>query len=416
MVVASLKHDGHSGLNVGRDASGQVVVASGGELHFSQWVTPCCVKPASDNYQVWLEPLSNGLYDKLVGRHVVQISQASRLKGYIHSVSLSLPLAHLVCCTRPREEVLSVPVEGDVENPVILVERVRDAVPVMHIPVDYHDAVDAVALKSRLCCDSTVVEEAEPHRTLLLGVVSRRPDQGKGILDAGIDNVHGRLDRAPRGHFRRPGCSIGIVDVRGSLPVVLVQVHAPFSEGGAVKLAPPWRYWHLHGLVRLLGHVPVHHGFDVLLGVHFSKLSGGREPGRDEPAAPHDPSRPQPLEGSPDPIRVLHVPLTGAGGLVHVIQHAVVMNDPRGLAVLALRVPPPLLPAAALADVLVGGHVAILLLCARRKEAHALVMKPLVAGVAREHRPGLVVGLLAHAVDLLLVPLVHQPLGVAPDQ
>mmetsp|Transcript_5138 Transcript_5138/g.9177 ORF Transcript_5138/g.9177 Transcript_5138/m.9177 type:complete len:367 (+) Transcript_5138:1793-2893(+) len=286
----------------------------------------------------------------------------------------------------------------------------------MHIPVDYHDAVDAVALKSRLCCDSTVVEEAEPHRTLLLGVVSRRPDQGKGILDAGIDNVHGRLDRAPRGHFRRLGCSVGIVDVRGSLPVVLVQVHAPFSEGGAVKLAPPWRYWHLHGLVRLLGHFPVHHGFDVLLGVHFSKLSGGREPGRDEPAAPHDPSRPQPLEGSPDPIRVLHVPLAGAGGLVHVIQHAVVMNDPRGLAVLALRVPPPLLPAAALADVLVGGHVAILLLCAGRKEAHALVMKPLVAGVAREHRPGLVVGLLAHAVDLLLVPLVHQPLGVAPDQ
>ena len=74
--------------------------------------------------------------------------------------------------------MILVPVHGHIEDAGVVVEHVLDAVAVVHIPVEDHDALHALHLDGVLGGDRHVVEDAEATGLVLLGVVARRPDDG----------------------------------------------------------------------------------------------------------------------------------------------------------------------------------------------------------------------------------------------
>jgi hypothetical protein len=60
-----------------------------------------------------------------------------------------------------------------------LAKNLRSAIAVVHVPVDNHHALQAELGDRQLGCDRDVVEQAEPHRTVLAGMVARRAQRAE---------------------------------------------------------------------------------------------------------------------------------------------------------------------------------------------------------------------------------------------
>ena len=90
---------------------------------------------------------------------------------------------------------------GKVEDLPILVKNLLGAVAVMEIPVDDQDPLHPVPGQGMPGADGNVVKDAEPRRLRRLGVVARRPDQGKGVVrlpgNHAVDGVHDPAGREP---------------------------------------------------------------------------------------------------------------------------------------------------------------------------------------------------------------------------
>src|SRR5512136_229669 len=92
-----------------------------------------------------------------------------RCKGCVQGVPLSSSCSPFICSSRVWVVVATV--DGAVENPVGVEEGLLGTVPVVHVPVHDGDPFDsAKGLRRR---DSNVVEEAEPHGMVPLGMVPR---------------------------------------------------------------------------------------------------------------------------------------------------------------------------------------------------------------------------------------------------
>ena len=72
------------------------------------------------------------------------------------------------------------------------------AVAVMHIEIEYRDALQAVLLQRVSRPHRDVVEDAEPHRLPAFRVMSGRADTAKGILDLARHHQIHRHDHRSR--------------------------------------------------------------------------------------------------------------------------------------------------------------------------------------------------------------------------
>src|SRR5207244_12649361 len=88
-------------------------------------------------------------------------------------------VSHLVGRTRPR--IVGILVGRDVEDVGIALEAVLRPVAMVEVPVDDRHALDAVALEPGRR-DRHVVEEAEAHGAIALGMVPGRAHEREAVL------------------------------------------------------------------------------------------------------------------------------------------------------------------------------------------------------------------------------------------
>ena len=179
--------------------------ALGGE-HPAERIVLVRVEAGRDDDQVRAEGLRDGQEDLVEGRAQVGVGP-SRGERHVHRVAGAGALARLVGRTGPR-------VEGElvhrlVEHVAALPERRLRPVPVVHVPVqDEHPR--CAERPRRLGRHRGVVEEAEPHHLVRLGVVTGRADQREGRPVASAEHRLHRLDgRACRRQRRVVGAGRG---------------------------------------------------------------------------------------------------------------------------------------------------------------------------------------------------------------
>ena len=74
----------------------------------------------------------------------------------------------------------------------------------MNVPVDDGNPFEISVLLQVFCGDGHRIEVAETQR-LLCGVMTRRPNKGKAILQLAIDDVLRQFDRVPDRQTTRTG-------------------------------------------------------------------------------------------------------------------------------------------------------------------------------------------------------------------
>ena len=81
----------------------------------------------------------------------------------------------------------------------------------MNVPIDDGDPFEIAVLLQVLRGDGHRIEVAEAQR-LLSGVMTRRPNKGKTILQLAINDVLGQFDRVSDRQTTRAGCEFIIPD------------------------------------------------------------------------------------------------------------------------------------------------------------------------------------------------------------
>ena len=72
--------------------------------------------------------------------------------------------------------------KAGIEDRGIFLKSVLGTVTVVHIPVKNHDFIKTMFGLQVTCSDSNVVEQAKPERSIFLGMVAGRPNQGKAVV------------------------------------------------------------------------------------------------------------------------------------------------------------------------------------------------------------------------------------------
>ena len=124
----------------------------------------------------------------------------------------------------------------DIENTGIAVEGVLRPVAVVNVPIHHQDALEAVPLTQMGSGDGDVVEQAETHGAIALGVVAGRANEGKAVAESPRHHLFAELEQAADGQqgggerSRRHG-GIGVegvaLEIAGALDAgeVVVAVH-----------------------------------------------------------------------------------------------------------------------------------------------------------------------------------------------
>ena len=125
-------------------------------------------------------------------------------EGHIDGIAPARSLAGLFPVA--ASGVVGIGVGRKEENIVPGVEGVLGAVAVMDVPVDDQDPTEPAGADEVLGRDGDVVEQAESHGPVALGVMAGRPDQGEGVADLAVQDIVGGFDRSSGGE---PGGLIG---------------------------------------------------------------------------------------------------------------------------------------------------------------------------------------------------------------
>lgn len=80
------------------------------------------------------------------------------------------------------------------QYPVVILENVLGTIAVMHIEIDDGDTLETMALQCMDSCDRDIIEQAETHRTITLGMMPRWPHAAerrlRGTFNDQIDREH----------------------------------------------------------------------------------------------------------------------------------------------------------------------------------------------------------------------------------
>ena len=172
------------------------------------------IEPRRDKYQVWLKAL--GGRNQYVPKRLFkrEIAGIPRYRC-VHGVSLAKPGAYVLQLSGTGIERRGA---MDIEKKYIGIgpENILGAIAVVGIPVDNQDALTAQLRLGMSCCNSDVIDQAKSPRSDRLGMMARRPHQGKGAL---AFPLHHRLN-CGNGITRRRGCRLDAIRRHcGGIPV-----------------------------------------------------------------------------------------------------------------------------------------------------------------------------------------------------
>ena len=197
-------------------------VKSGAEVDVAQGVVPVGVEPCGDDDEFRLEAVyrRQDLFQK--GCFIVPIAAAGA-HGAVHGGAPASAGARF----RPGAGagIEGILVGADEQHRRVFLEGVLRTVAVVYVPVQDHDLVQAVARLQVARQDGHVVEDAEPHGLLLLGMVPGRTHQREAVADFSVDHAVRQCDR---GSGRLEGDVEGCFAHRG---VHAVEKGAPANAG-----------------------------------------------------------------------------------------------------------------------------------------------------------------------------------------
>ena len=159
------------------------------------------VEARGDENEVGCELPADRHHDLVEGVRVFGVAEA-RGKRQVHGASRRRTLPHLL--GRARARVVRVLVRGDVQHVGVRLEDVLRAVAVVQVPVDDGDPANTAGPQE---CGRHrhVVEEAEAHRAVALGVMAGRPDEREAALHLAAEDRLAAREEAPGGEPRRSG-------------------------------------------------------------------------------------------------------------------------------------------------------------------------------------------------------------------
>jgi len=169
--------------------------------------------------------------DDPLERSAIQAVAAAGGERHVDGVSLAIALAALRGVAGPRIERELV--GRHVEDVGVGVEHLLGAVAVMHVPVDDRDAVESARARVRRR-DGRVVEEAEAHRLVRAGVVSRRSHESDAALHRPVEDGVRERDGSAGGELG-DGDALGAhVRVGIDVPVLAAELEHRLQEARIV--------------------------------------------------------------------------------------------------------------------------------------------------------------------------------------
>eukprot|EP00449_Zooxanthella_nutricula_P061748 CAMPEP_0198576710 /NCGR_PEP_ID=MMETSP1462-20131121/117975_1 /TAXON_ID=1333877 /ORGANISM="Brandtodinium nutriculum, Strain RCC3387" /LENGTH=199 /DNA_ID=CAMNT_0044307977 /DNA_START=315 /DNA_END=910 /DNA_ORIENTATION=- len=182
------------------------------------------------------------------------------VKGHIHGEAAGALLARLLQRAGAREEAMIVPtVHAEEQHVGVVDENIARAIPMVHIPIDDGDALQAILSLCMTCSHCDIVEEAKPHGFVLRSVVARRAHDSHARADLGL-GVQARIHEAQQGpccQSRTPGRVLVDVRVRAEGEAVGLGL---FPCGRFEVKDPVDEFDRVHALEFLLGSLPRRHG------------------------------------------------------------------------------------------------------------------------------------------------------------
>lgn len=154
------------------------------------------IKTSRYENEIWLKIIKSGMNIAFENIQVFRLS-TSRTHWNIQCETISFTLASFRMTSGSR--IVRELMEADIENSRIIVKAILRSVAVVDIPINDSDFLKVVFLLNISCPDSNVIEEAETHSLVVLGVVPWRTNGAKGISHRAIhDMIYGCQDATRR--------------------------------------------------------------------------------------------------------------------------------------------------------------------------------------------------------------------------
>eukprot|EP00968_Pinguiococcus_pyrenoidosus_P012688 scaffold1130_cov195-Pinguiococcus_pyrenoidosus.AAC.49 len=191
-IIASFEESNHGDVTAhgpAQDPRCECVVLAG-QIDACQGVLRQGIEADAEDEEVRVEPAQGGCHSHFqdLPKHGGAISGAQR---DVEDVAIHTGDARIAC-----EGVRVSLMRTAIEEIGVVPEARLDAVAVVHINVDHGDPLHAVGVPGVLGRDARVVEEAEPHRPLRLGMVARRPAEAEGhAIPTAVNPQHRRIHR-----------------------------------------------------------------------------------------------------------------------------------------------------------------------------------------------------------------------------
>ena len=187
------------------------------DFHAAQGVPEVDVEPRREQNHLGHVLVRQGLENPPEDPQVLRIA-GSGLQGDVDRVALPVAASDLL--KAPRPGVVRVLVGRKIQDPGVFVERVLGPVAVVQVPVHDEDPLHPVDLDRMHGPDGDVVEDAEPRRAACLGMVARRPHEGKGVAQVALDDAVHTVEEAAHGQLGhlvglggglRVGIEVGVI-------------------------------------------------------------------------------------------------------------------------------------------------------------------------------------------------------------
>jgi len=108
---------------------------------------------------------------------------STRLERDVEHIVMLASIRGIACAGIERHFV-----RRDEQNPWILLHEILRSIAVVDIEVDDGNPFETVMIESVHCADSDIAKETKSHRRFALGMVARRANGSKGVLDCSTQN------------------------------------------------------------------------------------------------------------------------------------------------------------------------------------------------------------------------------------
>ena len=144
--------------------------------HAGQRIAFVRIEACRDQEQVRPE-LTNDRHDHFVKRDMVIIDGRTHLEWQVHGCTSARSLANFI--SGSSAWVIWILMRRDVQHTRVALEGVLRAIAMMNVVINDRNARGTQRLRMS-CRDRDVVEQAEAHRPIAFGVMTRRPNEREG--------------------------------------------------------------------------------------------------------------------------------------------------------------------------------------------------------------------------------------------